>query len=43
VEPAGEPKASFRWVPRRELANYQFPEANREVIALLVGDNRPRA
>jgi 8-oxo-dGTP diphosphatase len=30
------PAAPFRWVGRKELAQLEFPEANRELIAALV-------
>jgi mutator protein MutT len=30
-----EPDSRFRWVPRRELADYQFPPANRALLAAL--------
>ena len=37
----GEPKPmmgqAMRWVPRHELATLPFPEADRDLIALLVG------
>lgn len=31
----GEPKLPFRWTPRRELANYEFPSGNRGLLKLL--------
>ena len=31
------PSGSFRWVPAAELASYEFPAANRAIIAQLVG------
>jgi 8-oxo-dGTP diphosphatase len=31
----GEPKPPFRWVQRAELANYEFPAANREILERL--------
>ena len=33
---AAEPRAPFHWVPRSELSQYQFPEANRQLIERLV-------
>lgn len=29
------PAAPFRWVPRAELADYEFPEANQAILAQL--------
>lgn len=36
VDADGEPAVPFRWVPIRELLTLKFPEANREVIQMLV-------
>jgi len=36
--PTRAPAAPFRWVPRRQLAAYQFPEANRRVLEVLLGE-----
>lgn len=33
LDPAAPPRKPFRWVPMGELHQYQFPEANREVVA----------
>jgi mutator protein MutT len=30
-----EPRSPFRWVPRQQLAELRFPEANREIIVEL--------
>lgn len=35
LEPAAPPRRPFRWVPIDELHEYEFPEANRPVIARL--------
>ena len=37
ADPAAPPNAPFRWVERRELAEYEFPEGNRFLLALLLG------
>jgi len=39
ADPAGNatPNEPFRWVRREELAGLQFPEANRSLLAELVG------
>ena len=31
----GSPREPFRWVPRQDLATYQFPSGNREILKLL--------
>jgi mutator protein MutT len=41
LDPAIEPAAPFCWVPRCDLDRYQFPAANRAVIAQLVQHDRP--
>ena len=33
-----EPQSPFRWVKRRELAQYEFPQANRELIRQLLAE-----
>jgi 8-oxo-dGTP diphosphatase len=30
-----EPKLPFRWTPRHELTNYEFPSGNRKLLELL--------
>lgn len=35
LDPAQTPAAPFRWVPLAELPNYEFPEANGPVLAML--------
>ena len=43
----GEPRAvhgqDMRWVTRPELESLEFPQADAELIALLVGEDRPPA
>lgn len=34
----GVPQGSYRWVPRSDLANYEFPAANAEIVKLLRND-----
>ena len=34
---ASAPLAPFRWVERRDLANYEFPAGNRALLQLLLG------
>ncbi|MCE9525411.1 MAG: (deoxy)nucleoside triphosphate pyrophosphohydrolase [Planctomycetales bacterium] len=35
AQATSEPKPPFRWVPRHELASYEFPSGNRELLNLL--------
>jgi len=35
AEESGSPQEPFRWVPREELAEYEFPSGNREILKLL--------
>ncbi|MCO6457577.1 MAG: (deoxy)nucleoside triphosphate pyrophosphohydrolase [Pirellulaceae bacterium] len=35
LDPAQTPAAPFRWVPLAELRDYEFPEANGSVLAML--------
>ena len=35
-----EPQPPFRWVERGELAQYEFPQANRELIRKLLAEQR---
>ena len=35
VDPSAEPKRPFRWVRAGELGQYDFPEANAELVAFL--------
>lgn len=41
VDQAAEPHAPFRWVPRAELANYEFPAGNRKLLAQLLSERGP--
>ena len=34
-EPNRPPREPFRWVPLRDLEQYEFPEANAEIVARL--------
>ena len=36
VDASAQPKAPFQWVPRMQLAEYRFPEANREIVLQLL-------
>jgi len=36
AEESGNPRDPFRWVPREELAEYEFPSGNREILNLLM-------
>ena len=36
VDPSAAPNVPFRWVERRELAAYEFPEGNRFLLAMLL-------
>jgi len=36
VDPHVEPLAPYRWVERKELGSYQFPEGNRAILKLLL-------
>jgi 8-oxo-dGTP diphosphatase len=36
VDPLAVPRAPFRWVERSELAEYEFPEGNRFLLAMLL-------
>ena len=36
LKPDETPRSPFRWVPRAELACYQFPDANKELIKFLL-------
>jgi mutator protein MutT len=31
-------EAPFRWVPRQQLGEYEFPSGNRKILAILTGD-----
>lgn len=35
VDPAQPPQAPFVWIARDALANYEFPEGNRQLLTLL--------
>ncbi len=37
-DPGGQPAAPFRWVNCEELDQFQFPDANREVVRLLMNE-----
>jgi 8-oxo-dGTP diphosphatase len=39
ADPSAPPNAPFRWVERRELAAYEFPEGNRFLLAMLLGQS----
>ena len=36
VDPQAEPQHGFRWMPRQELARYEFPVANEALIKRLI-------
>lgn len=36
LDPAAPPLPPFRWVPRAELAKYDFPKGNRALLGLLI-------
>ncbi len=40
LDTAAPPREPYRWVPLGELHQYQFPEANREVVARLAQASR---
>ena len=35
------PAAPFRWVPRQQLGEYEFPSGNREILAMLANQPSP--
>lgn len=42
TSPEQSPRTTFQWVSRVELANYQFPEGNRELLSLLLNSETDR-
>ena len=38
LDPLATPGGTFRWVPRQELAQYEFPAGNRGLLELLLQD-----